>query len=166
MTIQTPFTQGSHQVKPEWIDYNGHMNVGYYHVLFDIAAEPFFEWLGITHEFRQQNNSTTFALEAHLNFLQEVHQGDPLRVETRLLDFDYKRFHYYQEMYHGTDGFLAASHESISAYVDQGKRKTAPMPSAIIERLTQIKAAHDGLERPWQVGHAIGVSAGGSASAG
>ena len=49
MTVPTPFTAASVQtVRPEWIDYNGHMNVGYYHVAFDLAAEDFFQFLGYT----------------------------------------------------------------------------------------------------------------------
>ena len=43
-----PFARARGVVEPGWIDRNGHMNVGYYHVAFDNAAEPFFEWLGRT----------------------------------------------------------------------------------------------------------------------
>jgi acyl-CoA thioester hydrolase len=142
-------------VRPEWIDYNGHMNVGYYHVAFDIAAEEFFQFLGFTPEFRQRHDSTTFALESHLNFLREVKEGDPLRFEARLLDHDAKRIHFYQEMFHAEEGYLAASCESLSAHVNQRARRTAPMPQELIERLGRIKEAHATLPRPWQVGHVI-----------
>lgn len=142
-------------MRPEWIDYNGHMNVGYYHVAFDVAAEAFFEFLGLTPDFRERHGATTFALEAHLNFLREVKEGDALRFEARLLDHDAKRLHFYQEMFHAKEGFLAASCESLSAYVSQASRRVAPMPSALLERLTQVKAAHAALPRPWQIGHVI-----------
>jgi acyl-CoA thioester hydrolase len=156
VTIAVPFASaGTIVVRPEWIDYNGHMNVGYYHVAFDIAAEVFFQFLGFTPEFRRRHDGTTFALESHLNFLREVKEGDALRFEARLLDFDAKRIHFYQEMFHAADGFLAASCESLSAHVSEAMRRTAPMPSALLERLAQIKAAHAGLPRPWQIGHVI-----------
>lgn len=142
-------------MRPEWIDYNGHMNVGYYHVAFDIAAEEFFQFLGFTPAFRQRHDSTTFALESHLNFLREVKEGDPLRFEARLLDHDAKRIHFYQEMFHADEGYFAASCESLSAHVNQKARRTAPMPQALIERLGQIGKAHAALPRPWQVGHVI-----------
>jgi acyl-CoA thioester hydrolase len=142
-------------VRPEWIDYNGHMNVGYYHVAFDIAAEEFFQFLGFTPEFRQLHDSTTFALESHLNFLREVKEGGPLRFEARLLDHDAKRIHFYQEMFHADEGYLAASCESLSAHVNQRARRTAPMPQELIERLGRIKEAHATLPRPWQLGHVI-----------
>lgn len=153
--LDTPFKKFHTTVKPEWIDYNGHMNVGYYHIAFDTAVEPFFHWLGLTPEYRQTNQCSTFAHEAHLNFLKEVNQGDKIRFESRLLDFDKKRIHFYQEMYHEDEGYLAASHESISSYMDMALRKTAPLPADIAERLQQIKSAHSALERPWQIGNVI-----------
>ena len=142
-------------MRPEWIDYNGHMNVGYYHVAFDLAAEAFFEFLGLTPEFRERHGATTFALEAHLNFLREVKAGDALRFDARLLDHDAKRIHFYQEMFHASEGFLAASCESLSAHVSVAQRRTAPIPPELVERLSRIKAAHATLLRPWQVGHVI-----------
>jgi acyl-CoA thioester hydrolase len=144
-------------VQSGWIDYNDHMNVGYYHVAFDLAAEEFFQFLGFTPEFRQRNEGTTFALESHLNFLREVKQGDGLRFEARLLDFDAKRVHFYQEMFHADAGYRAASCESLSAFVSQATRRTAPMPAKLLELLSAVKAAHAALPRPWQVGHAISV---------
>ena len=153
--LETPYTKYSTTVKPEWIDYNGHMNVGYYHIAFDTAVEPFFHWLGLTPEYRSSNQCSTFAHEAHLNFLREVNEGDKIRFESRLLDFDRKRIHFYQEMFHEEEGFLAASHESISSYMDMQTRKTAPLPEDITARLQQVKEAHETLETPWQVGNVI-----------
>ncbi|HEX5093038.1 MAG TPA: thioesterase family protein [Burkholderiales bacterium] len=155
MTIPAPFASGGAVVRPEWIDYNGHMNVGYYHVAFDAAADEFFEFLGLTPEFRREHRCTTFALESHLNFLREVKEGDPLRFEARLLGHDAKRIHFYQEMFHAAEGYLAASCESLSAYVSQETRRTAPMPAALAARLTRIGEAHTLLARPWQIGHVI-----------
>ena len=155
MNIPTPFASGGAVVRPEWIDYNGHMNVGYYHVAFDVAADEFFEFLGLTPEFRREHRCTTFALEAHLNFLREVKEGDRLRFEARLLEHDAKRIHFYQEMFHATEGYLAASSESLSAYVSQETRRTAPMPEVLSARLAAVHATHASLPRPWQIGHVI-----------
>jgi len=155
VTIPVPFCGASAVVRPEWIDYNGHMNVGYYHVAFDVAAEDFFQFLGFTPEFRRAHRVTTFALESHLNFLREVKEGDALRFEARLLDHDAKRIHFYQEMFHADGGFLAASCESLSACVSLETRRTAPMPAPLLERLAGVQAAHGSLARPWQVGHVI-----------
>jgi acyl-CoA thioester hydrolase len=153
--IPAPFAQARAVVRPEWIDYNGHMNVGYFSVVFDIAADAFLEFLGFTQAFRARHGATTFALEQHLNFLREVNEGDALRFEARLLDFDAKRFHFYQEMFRLGDDRPAASCEGLSAHVSTVTRRTAAMPDQLLERLAAIKQAHAALERPWQVGHVI-----------
>lgn len=153
--IPIPFAGARAVVRPEWIDYNGHMNVGYYSVVFDIAADAFFEFLGLTQDFRKRHGSTTFALEQHLNFLREVNSDDALRFEARLLDFDAKRLHFYQEMFRVGDERPAASCEGLSTHVSTAIRKTAPMPQPLVERLAAIKQAHAVLERPWQIGHVM-----------
>ena len=155
--IPVPFAAARAAVRPEWIDYNGHMNVGYFSVVFDLAADAFLEFLGFTQDFRQQNGSTTFALEQHLNFLREVNEGDMLRFEARLLDFGDKRFHFYQEMFRVGEDRPAASCEGLSAHISTVTRKSAPMPRQLLERLAAIKQAHAVLERPWQLGHVISV---------
>ena len=155
MDIPAPYAAARDVVRPEWIDYNGHMNVGYYHVVFDLATDRFTEFLGLTPEFRQRHGLTTFALEAHLNFLREVKSGDPLRFESRLLDFDAKRIHCYHEMFHAAEGYLAASMETLSSVVSMATRRTAPMPDELLERLAAVKAAHAKLPRPWQIGHVM-----------
>lgn len=155
MSIETPFAAGSAVVLPEWIDNNGHMNVGYYHVAFDQASDPFFEWLGLTPEFRKRTNCSTFALESHLTFVRELREGAPLRVEARLLEFDHKRIHFYSEMFHGTEGWLAATFESLGVYVDMSKRRTTTMPPELLQRLEEVYHAHLSLPKPWQVGHVI-----------
>lgn len=156
-TIPVPFCGVSERVRKEWIDYNGHMNVGYYHVAFDTAADLFFEFLGLSPEFRARHGASTFALESHLNFLREVKGGDCLRFEARLIDFDAKRIHFYMEMFHDGDGYVAASYESLSAYVSMSTRRTAPWPVVLLDRLVAVKTAHAVLPRPWQLGHAISV---------
>jgi acyl-CoA thioester hydrolase len=155
--IPVPFSVGPERVRKEWIDYNGHMNVGFYHVAFDSASEQFFDFLGLTAQFRSCHDGSTFALESHLNFLREVKEGDPLRFEARLIDFDAKRIHFYMEMLHADENFVAASYESLSAYVSMATRRTASMPPELLDRLSAVKAAHASLDRPWQLGHAISV---------
>jgi len=153
--IPAPFTGATAVVLPEWIDYNGHMNVGYYHVAFDVASEPFFEFLGFTPEYRKAHGITTFALESHLAFLREVKVGDRLRFEARLLDHDYKRIHFFQEMYHAEEGYLAATYESVSSHVDLASRRTSPMGEALLARVAAVLEVHGRLPRPPQVGHVI-----------
>src|SRR5215510_16338211 len=96
----TPFDLYRDVVRPEWIDGNGHMNMGYYLVVFDFATDEFMRWIGLGTEHRRAHQVTTFCLEAHVTYHREVREGDPLRFTTRLLAFDAKRIHYFHEMYH------------------------------------------------------------------
>ncbi len=158
--LQTPFRGATAVVRPEWIDRNGHMNVGYYHVVFDRAAVPLFDWLGLTQGFRDAHRCSMFALETHLSFQRECREGTVLHFDARLLAFDRKRLHFFQQMYRADDGERAATYECLSTYVDMKTRRSAPMPPALERRLAQVLDAHRTLPLPWQVGHRIGTPPG------
>lgn len=155
--IATPFDVYRDVVKPEWIDDNQHMNMGYYVVVFDLATDAFFDWVGLDRRHRVERRITTFCLEAHVTYHREVRNGDPLRFTTTLLDFDARRIHYFHQMFHGTEGDLTATNELMSLHVSQATRRGAPMAPEILERLGAIKKAHDALPRPPQVGRRIGL---------
>ena len=94
------------RVLPEWIDYNGHLNMAYYNVLFDNAADDFYPQIGFGEDYIKTRNHTTYTAEFHICYLRELHEGDPVRIHSWLLDFDRKRFHTYQEIHH-EDGWIA-----------------------------------------------------------
>ena len=156
--IPSPFDVYRERVKPEWIDHNGHMNMGYYLVVFDFATDEFFGWVGLDAGHRKARRVTTFALEAHVTYHREVREGDPLRFTTLLLAHDAKRLHYFHQMYHADLGYLAATNELMSLHVSEETRRGAPMEPAILERLRLIQAAHDRLPRPPQVGRRLGLA--------
>jgi acyl-CoA thioester hydrolase len=146
-------------VRPEWIDHNGHMNMGYYLVVFDLATDEFMRWVGLDAEHRRARRSTTFCLEAHVTYHREVREGDPLRFTTQLLAHDAKRLHYIHAMYHATEGYLASTNELMSLHVALETRRGAAMAPDILARLAGIQAAHDRLPRPPQVGRVMGLAA-------
>ena len=92
--IPAPLDTYRDHVRPEWIDHNGHMNMGYYLVVFDFATDEFFRWIGLDESHRRAARVTTFALEAHVTYHREVREGDLLRFTTLLLAHDAKRLHY------------------------------------------------------------------------
>lgn len=157
--IPAPFDRYRARVRPEWIDSNHHMNMGYYVVVFDLATDEWFAWVGLDAAHRAAQRVTTFCLEAHVTYHREVREGDPLRFTTRLLGFDARRLHYFHEMHHAEAGFLAATNELMSLHVSLETRRAAPMAPEILERLARIQKAHDALPRPPQVGRAMGLSA-------
>jgi acyl-CoA thioester hydrolase len=126
-------------------------------VVLDFATDAWFKFIGLTQEHRRRHNITTFSLEAHITYQREVSEGDPLRFTTRLLAFDAKRIHYFDEMYHAGQGYLAATNELMSLHVSRETRRAAPMTPEILQRLAQIKQAHERLPVPAQVGRIIGL---------
>jgi len=84
--LPAPFDEYRAAVRPEWIDHNGHMNMGYYMVVCDFATDAWFEHVGIGRVYRVAHRVTTFCLEAHMIYHREVRAGDPLRFATHLLE--------------------------------------------------------------------------------
>src|SRR5437660_11712164 len=159
LDVQTPLDRYRDVVRPEWIDHNRHMNMGYYLVVFDFATDEFFRFVGLDTAHRVAHHVTTVCLEAHITYEREVREGAPLRFTSQLLDYDTKRIHYVHMMFHADEGYLAATNELISLHVSQQTRRSAPMAPDILERLDRIKRAHDALPRPSQVGRVIGLAA-------
>ena len=159
MAIAAPLDAYRDVVRPEWIDHNGHMNMGYYLVVFDLATDEFMRWVGLDAEHRRARRITTFCLEAHVTYHREVRSGDPLRFTTQLLAHDAKRLHYIHAMYHATEGYLAATNELMSLHVALETRRGATMAAEILARLADVQAAHGALPRPPQVGRVMGLAA-------
>ena len=157
MSIPVPLEVHRDLILPEWIDYNGHMNVAYYVLVFDRATDGFFDFMGLTAEYRAAGNVSAFTAEMHVNYIREVKQGDEVFVTTQLLGYDAKRFHYFHRMYHAAQGYLAATSELLCLYVDMNARRVAPMPSLIMDRLAEIKQSHSELPIPEEIGSVMKV---------
>jgi acyl-CoA thioester hydrolase len=141
----------------EWTDYNRHMNVAYYTLVFDHAVDAFFSYIGLGREYREATTGSTFAVEHHITYNKEVVEGDDVRCETRLVGFDDKRLHHYHEMYHVADGYLAATCEFLSLHVDLSTRRVAPMPAEKIDALASLLDAHRKLPEINNLGRLIKV---------
>ena len=88
------------RVEPQWIDYNGHLNVAYYNVLFDRAVDEVYELLGLGPDYLKQHKHSTMVVEMHVRYLREVHESDPVRGDVQLLDYDAKRMHLFEQLLH------------------------------------------------------------------
>src|SRR4030081_346317 len=150
-----PFVSSVMAVEPAWIDYNGHLNMAYYNVLFDRCVDEAYELLGIGLHYLNAHKHSTFTAEAHVPYLREVNEGDPVRVTFQLLDYDTKRIHYFQQLFHATDGWVSATSENMTLHVDMTTKKVAPFPNTVSRTLGRMKAAHVRLPRPEAVGRRI-----------
>ena len=129
-------------VKPDWIDHNGHMNVGYFVVAFDEATDAVYETWGLGMDYPETSGCSVFTLGVNVDYLAELFEGDALRIETLLVDHDEKRIHYFHRMFNSGTGKLAATNECLCMNVGLESRQSAPFPTGVLERLA--RARHDG----------------------
>jgi acyl-CoA thioester hydrolase len=155
-TFPAPFTSSVMRVEPGWLDYNGHLNMAYYNVLFDRAVDEVYELLGCGLAYLEKERHSCFTAEIHVRYLRELNAGDPVRVTFQLLDFDAKRLHYFEQLFHA-DGWLSATSENMALHVDMMARKTAAFPQNIVAQLERMKAAHQKLPIPAGVGRRIAM---------
>ncbi len=157
LDLAAPLDRHPATVLPDWIDWNGHMNVGYYVVAFDKATDTLCQQFGCGYEYTRDKIGMTFVLEAHVTYDREVKEGDGLRITTQILDHDAKRIHYIHMMYHATEGYLAATNELMLMNIDYASRRSAPWPDFAMARIEKLAAAHAALPRPVQAGRLIGI---------
>jgi acyl-CoA thioester hydrolase len=116
-------------VKPEWIDVNGHMNVAYYVLAFDLAVDA-----------------------CHITYQQELMEGDPYIVTAQILAYDDKRIHQFQRLYHAEKYFLAATGEWMNLHVDLETRRVSVWPESVLARLAEYSAGQTGQAYPDEAG--------------
>ena len=116
----------SGRVKKEWTDYNGHMNVAYYVLIFDLnAAEILMNKFNMGEKSAKETNKSTMVVESHITYNQELKEGDEVDLNLIYFNHDKKRLQYKFEMVHKTKKYLASTMEILALYVDLEKRKVA-----------------------------------------
>src|SRR5215471_12538393 len=104
MSFPAPFDRYQGEVRPEWIDHNGHMNLAYYTVLFDYATDQMFDVLDLGLAYRRRTELGTFVTETHNRYERELLVGDQVRVTIQILLADDKRLHLAHEMFRLDNG--------------------------------------------------------------
>ena len=150
------FRSSMMSVSPEWIDFNGHMNMAYYNVLFDRCADEVYPQLGFGPDYAATRKLTTYTAEFHVCYVRELHVNNRVSCTFQMIDYDEKRFHCYQELYH-EDGWLAATAEALTLHIDMTGPRVTPMPADVAEKVAAMHTAHAALPRPDRVGRSIGI---------
>ncbi len=145
------------KVLPEWIDINGHMNVAYYVLAFDLAVDSLWLDFGLSNEHIQANDSSTFAAESHILYRKELLRDDPFIVTSQILAFDEKRIHQFQRMYHASQGYLAASAEWMNLHVDMKTRRVSPWPEQVLVAIRRVAASQGTWPYPEDAGRTMRV---------
>jgi acyl-CoA thioester hydrolase len=153
-----PFVSSVMRVEPAWIDYNGHLNMAYYNVLFDRAVDEVLELIGCGADYVKTRRHSLFTAEVHVRYLRELHAGAPVRVTFQLLAHDAKRVHFFEQLFHAHEGWVSATSENMALHVDVNAGKTAAFPSDVAARLARMKSAHAELPVPEAAGRRIAMS--------
>ena len=109
----------------EWTDYNGHMNLSYYILVFDMGAEVILSKFKMGEHSAKTEKKSTMVVETHTTYNQEVKEGDEVNVFLTYFDHDNKRLQYKLEMYDKAKNILSATTEVLSLYIDLNVRKVA-----------------------------------------
>ena len=119
-----PIHISTQKIKKEWTDYNGHMNVAYYVLIFDLnAAELLMNKFNMGEKSAKETNKSTMVVESHITYNQELLEGDEVDLNLIYFSHDKKRLQYKFEMIHKTKNYLASTIEILALYVDLSKRK-------------------------------------------
>ena len=128
----------SKKIIKDWTDYNGHMNVAYYVLIFDLfGAEILMNRFHMGEKSAKKSKKSTMVVESHITYKQEVKEGDVVDVNLLFFDHDKKRLQYKLEMIHKEKKFLVSTIETLSLYVDLSQRKVAEFEDEKIKLMDQ-----------------------------
>ncbi len=137
----------SGHVKPEWVDYNHHLNDAYYMVIFGSATDGLMDLIGLDDSNRRSSGNTIFTLEIHLNYLKELKLGTAIEVRTQLLESDAKRLHIFHTLHQPGDDTVHATNEQMLLHVALAGPKACPFAPDVAAKVQAIQRAHQDL--PW-----------------
>jgi acyl-CoA thioester hydrolase len=112
-------------IKKEWTDYNNHMNMAYYVLVFDQIWEIILEKFKMGEQSAKTKKMSTMVVETHTTYNNEVKEGDEVEINLTFFDHDKKRLHFKMEMIEKSSKKLSATLEMLSLYIDLNKRRVA-----------------------------------------
>ncbi len=121
----TPSALYQCNVRPDWVDYNGHMSEAYYVLVFGHATDALYDHAGMGEDYRAQSKCSLYTVESHIRFLHEVNEGALLELDTQVLGVDAKRVHFCHLM--KSDGIVLATTELMAVHVNTVSGRSVPM---------------------------------------
>ncbi|QNS02805.1 thioesterase family protein [Streptomyces xanthii] len=133
-------------VRPEWIDYNGHMSEAFYVLVFGHATDALMIETGLHSGYRESTGCSLYTVESHLRYLRDVPEGAHLAVRTRVLGAAGKKARFTHEMYvvadadgePEADAAPVATTELMAVHVDQEAGRAVPLPDAVLARFAEF----------------------------
>ena len=128
----------SKSIIKDWIDYNDHMNVSYYLLIFDKFGADV-----LNHEFKMGEHSakttgkSTMIVESNITYNQELKLDDEVDINLIYFDHDKKRLQYKMEMIHKKERYLASTIEVLALYVDLNTRKVSEFENEKVQIMNE-----------------------------
>ena len=113
------------KISKEWVDYNSHLNMAYYVLIFDKAWEVMLEKFQMGETSAKTTKKSTMVVETHTTYNNEVKENEEVNINLIFFDHDKKRLHYKFEMIEKNSKKLSSTIEMISLYVDLKERRVA-----------------------------------------
>ena len=128
----------SKKIIKDWTDYNGHMNVAYYVLIFDLfGAEILMNKFQMGEDSAKSSKKSTMVVESHITYNQEVKEGEEVDINLIFFDHDKKRLHYKLEMIHREKKYVASTIEVLSLYVDLDQRRVSEFEDEKVKIMDQ-----------------------------
>jgi len=112
-------------IKSEWTDYNNHLNMAYYVLIFDVAWEVMLKKFNMGEQSAKSSGMSTMVVETNTTYDNEIKEGDEVEILLTFFDHDKKRLHFRMEMIEKKTKKLSSTIEMLSLHVDLNKRKVA-----------------------------------------
>ena len=112
-------------IKSEWTDYNNHLNMAYYVLIFDVAWEVMLKKFNMGEQSAKTSGMSTMVVETNTTYDNEIKEGDEVEILLTFFDHDKKRLHFRMEMIEKKTKKLSSTIEMLSLHVDLKKRKVA-----------------------------------------
>ncbi|MEU9785525.1 thioesterase family protein [Streptomyces phaeochromogenes] len=133
-------------VRPEWIDYNGHLSEAFYVLVFGRATDAMMDATGMDATYRADSGCSLYTVESHIRYLRDVPEGAHLGVRTRVLGAGGKKAHFTHEMYvldaanaaPDADAAVVATSELLALHVAQKAGRATPFPEGVRDRLAPL----------------------------
>jgi acyl-CoA thioester hydrolase len=158
MTAAAPLMLHRETVQPGWVDYNDHLNDGYYVVIFSHATDALMDHIALGEAERRRTGHTIFTLEMHINYLKEVRAGSEVRIATQILGHDQKRLHVFHTMFEAGSNEPAATNEQMLVNIDMNGPRSAPFLPDVLAKIEAIARIQEGLPRPANAGRSISLT--------
>jgi acyl-CoA thioester hydrolase len=142
--------------EPHMVDYNGHLNVAYYGILFEDAARVVFSRIDLSSAYRERSDCALFAVELHTIFHREVPSGETVSIFCRILDFDGRKVQCMFFMVNSAGQELAAAQEILFVHVDLLHRRASPVPEPQAGRIRGLLERHRTMPEPPEKGRHVG----------